>query len=106
MTGLLLIRVNCPDRETADAISAALIAERLAPCTNLSGPVASTYVWQGEIEAGEEWVLWIKAHEDAWGRIEEIVRGLHPDDVPAILALPIARASEPYAQWLVDNTDV
>lgn len=106
MTGLLLIRVNCPDRETADAISEAVIAAQLAPCTNLTGPVTATYVWQGEIETGEEWVLFIKAHEDAAARIEQLVAGLHPDDVPAILALPVARVNAAYGQWLVDNTDV
>ena len=106
MTGLLLIRVNCPDRDTADAISKAVIAAKLAPCTNLTGPVTSTYVWQGKIETGEEWVLFIKAHEDAWTRIEQLVTALHPDDVPAILALPLARVNAPYEQWLVDNSDV
>jgi periplasmic divalent cation tolerance protein len=106
MTGLLLIRVNCPDAETAHALSATLIAEHLAPCTNLTGPVTATYVWQGEIETGEEWVLWVKAHEDAWPRIETVIKAEHPDDVPAILALPVSRVNASYAQWLVDNTDV
>lgn len=106
MTGLLLIRVNCPDQDAANAISAALISDKLAPCTNLTGPVRSTYIWQGEIATGEEWVLWIKAHEDAWTAIEALVTAHHPDEVPAILALPIARANDAYAQWVVDNSDV
>lgn len=106
MTDLLLIRVNCPDRETADAISVALIAETLAPCTNLTGPVISTYVWQGEVETAEEWVLWIKAKASDWLAIEARVSALHPYDVPAILAVPVAEANAPYAQWVLDNTGV
>ena len=106
MTSLLLIRVNCPDRETADIISAALIAEKLAPCTNLTGPVVSTYVWQGEVETAEEWVLWIKAQATAWPAIETRVSELHPYDVPAVLAVPVAEANSPYAQWVLDNTGV
>ena len=101
---LLLIRVNCPDRNTADAISDALIAAKLAPCTNLQGPVTSTYTWQGTVEQGEEWVLWIKAQAEAFDAIEALVRQHHPHDVPAILALPVARANTDYVQWVMDNT--
>lgn len=106
MTGLLLIRINFPDRDTAEALAEALIAEKLAPCTNLIGPVTATYIWQGEIETTEEYILQVKAHEDAWPAIESFVTAHHPAEVPAILALPIARANEAYAQWVVDNTDV
>lgn len=106
MTKLLLIRVNCPDRDTADIISAALIAEKLAPCTNLTGPVISTYVWQGEVETAEEWVLWIKAQASAWPVIGTRVSELHPHEVPAILAVPVAEANGAYAQWVLDNTHV
>ena len=106
MSKLILIRVNCPDREIADTISAALITEKLSPCTNLTGPVVSTYVWRGEIETAEEWVLWIKAQVSAWPAIETRVSELHPHDVPAILAVPVAEANGPYAQWVLDNTTV
>jgi len=104
MKSLLLIRVNCPDRDTADAISEALIAAKLAPCTNLQGPITSTYTWQGRTERGEEWVLWIKARAEAFDAIEALIRTHHPHEVPAILALPVARANGDFLQWVMDNT--
>lgn len=106
MTNLLLIRVNCPDRATADAISEALIQAELTPCTNLFGPVSSTYVWQGKTERAEEWVLHIKAQALAWTQIEAKVKALHPHETPAILALSVVHANMDYAQWVVDNSEV
>ncbi|MEM6626577.1 MAG: divalent-cation tolerance protein CutA [Pseudomonadota bacterium] len=106
MTSLILIRVNCPSETVANAITEAVIRGRLAPCANLSGPVTSTYVWDGEVEMGQEWVLWIKAHETAWEKIEAKIIELHPDDTPAVLAIPCVRANARYSQWLVDHTHV
>lgn len=99
-----MIRVNCPGRETADAISRAVISAKLAPCTNLHGPVTSTYVWDGDIARDEEWVLWIKTRLSAFDAVAALVRTLHPHDVPALLALPVVRANADYTDWVVDNT--
>ena len=103
MTDLILIRVNCPDTETADAISEALISGQLAACTNLHGTVRSTYEWEGKVEHAEEWVLMIKAPATAWPAIEAEVIRLHPHQVPAILAIDIARAASAFAEWVLDN---
>lgn len=87
----------------ADAISGALIVAKLAPCTNLQGPLTSTYTWEGKVEREEEWVLWIKARAEAFDAIEALVRQHHSHEVPAILALPVARMNDDYARWVVDN---
>lgn len=104
-TDLLLIRVNMPDMATAEQISAALIQEKLAACTNISGPVQARYVWQGELAQSEEYVVWIKAPAALWPRIEARIRALHPHDTPAILALPVIHANEDFAQWVVDRCE-
>lgn len=104
MNELLLIRINCPDNRVADAISEALISARLAPCTNREGPVTSTYVWEGKVERTEEWVLWVKALARHWGAIKTLARAHHPDDVPAILAVPLAHVTADFAKWVVDNS--
>lgn len=49
-------------------------------------------------------MLWIKAQAEAFDAIETLVRQHHPHDVPAILALPVARAGGDFLQWVMDNT--
>lgn len=104
MSELLLIRINCPDTRVSDAISEALISAGLAPCTNCDGPVTSTYVWNGKVERAEEWVLWVKAPAANWGAIKTLARAHHPDEVPAIMALPLAEVTADFAKWVVDNS--
>lgn len=103
MTGLLIIRVNVPDLACAEAVSEALVSEHLAACTNISGPVQARYVWNGEVQREEEYLVWVKAPETLWPRIEARIRTLHPHETPAILALPVAHANADFAHWVVDS---
>jgi periplasmic divalent cation tolerance protein len=105
MTNLLLIRITCPSRRVAEEIADAAVERRLAACANLEGPVTSTYRWKGVVEHAFEFILWMKAPESRWNDIEKLVNEIHPYDVPAIVALPCAYASKPYAAWVNDNTD-
>lgn len=105
MTDLLLIRITCPSRRVAEEIADAAVEQRLAACANLEGPVTSTYRWKGVVEHAFEFVLWMKAPDAHWSEIEKLVNALHPYDVPAIVALPCAHSSVPYAAWVNENTD-
>jgi periplasmic divalent cation tolerance protein len=105
VTELLLIRITCPSRRVAEEIADAAVEQRLAACANLEGPVTSTYRWKGVVEHAFEFVLWMKAPISRWSEIQALVNALHPYDVPAIVALPCAQASSPYAAWVKENTD-
>lgn len=103
MSGLLLIRVNVPDLACAEAVSEALVREKLAACANISGPVRACYVWDGELQREAEYLVWVKAPAPLWPRIEARVRALHPHETPAILALPVTHANADFAHWVVDS---
>ena len=100
MTDILLIRVNCPDEAVADHIAELLIRAKLAACANIEGPISAVYWWDGEIEREEEWVLFLKAPQANWDKIEAMVTDQHPHETPAILATPCFRVNSRYAQWL------
>lgn len=102
---LLLIRVTCPSRRVADEIADAAVEQRLAACANLEGPMASTYRWKGVVEHAFEYVLWIKAPEANWDKIEVLVKAHHPYDVPAITARPCSHVTEDYAAWVEESTE-
>lgn len=105
MTNIVLVRVTCPSRRIAEEIGDGALEARLAACANLEGPVSSTYRWKGVIEQSFEFILWLKAPEANWPRIEKLVARIHPYDVPAVVAMPLTYVSEGYAAWVIENTD-
>ncbi|MAK61172.1 MAG: divalent-cation tolerance protein CutA [Ponticaulis sp.] len=102
MSEVILIRVNCPSENLAASLAEACVKGHLAACANIEGPVRSLYHWDGAVESGEEYVLWLKTRADRWTDIESLVSALHPDDTPAILAIPCVSANAGYEAWLSD----
>lgn len=105
MTDLVLIRITCPSQRVANAIADQAVEQHLAACGNIEGPVMSTYRWKGVIEQAWEFLLWLKAPQSNFDKIESLVKELHPYDVPAIVALNCVAVNAPYAAWLEENTE-
>jgi periplasmic divalent cation tolerance protein len=94
------IITTTPTRELAEQIAARLVEERLAACVQIDGPIQSTYRWQGRVEQDQEWRVAAKTVEARFDQIENLIRSLHPYDVPEILAMPVVRGSESYLRWV------
>ena len=105
MSALLLIRITCPSQRVANDIAEAAVEQKIAACANVEGPVMATYRWKGVIEQAWEFVLWLKAPEQAFARVEALVKTLHPYEVPAIVAMPCSHAGADFAAWVNANTD-
>jgi periplasmic divalent cation tolerance protein len=88
------------NKEQAEAIARALVERREAACVQIVGPITSVYRWQGQVETGQEWQCWIKSRRGLYDRIEATIRGLHPYQVPEILAMPIVAGSQAYLSWI------
>lgn len=101
---MILIRINCPDPATAETIAHHAVEASLAACANITTPVRSVYRWAGRIEQGEETVLFLKTRAALFEHVEKMVTRLHPDEVPAIIAIPIERTSAAFGRWLLDET--
>ena len=46
-----------------------------------------------------------KGRRDAFERIDELIRRMHPYDVPEILAVPITAGSQGYLAWLAREVE-
>ena len=101
----LFVLTNVPDAACADQIAQALIEARAAACVNVLAPARSIYRWQGVVEEAVEIPLAIKTTTDAYPRVEEIVRALHPYTLPEIIALPIVQGLPAYLEWLATETN-
>ncbi len=100
MSDYIQVLTTVEHRGDALSIAQALVAERLAACVQIVGPVTSIYHWQGKIETAQEWQCWCKTRRDLYDRIEAAIRRLHPYLVPEILAIDIAAGSADYLAWL------
>jgi periplasmic divalent cation tolerance protein len=100
----VVVLVTAGGAEEAQRIGRALVAEQLAGCVNVVGPIRSIYRWQGAVEEAEERLLIIKARAADLAALEARVRALHSYDVPEVLALPVTAGSEDYLAWLAGAT--
>lgn len=99
-----IVFVMAANEDEAAKIARALVEERLAACVNILGPIRSIYRWRGAIEDAREHLLMIKSRARLFSKIERKVRELHSYEVPEIIALPIARGSKPYLDWIFEST--
>jgi len=95
------VSIACGSDTEAQTIARALVEDRLAACVQ-SHPITSTYLWAEAIETTAEVMLTAKTRVDKLEALEARVRELHSYAVPEILAVPVAWAHEPYANWLDD----
>jgi periplasmic divalent cation tolerance protein len=100
MAEFIQVTTTTGARHDAERIATELVSRRLAACVQISGPVASTYRWKGAVETTEEWLCMIKTSRDQFTAVHEVVKQLHPYEVPELIATPIVEGSEAYLNWL------
>ena len=107
MDQIVLLYTTWPDAETAEAVSAEAVAERLAACVNILGSGRSIYRWQGAMERAAETVAVFKTKASCVERLGALIVARHPYDNPAVAALPVADdgSSQAYLTWLREETD-
>ena len=99
-----VIFVTTESEEQAVQIARTLVAERLAACVNIVGPVRSIYRWRDGVKDDREYLLIIKTRALLYMKVETRVREMHTYEIPEVLALNADRGSPPYIQWLLDST--
>ena len=100
----LLVITNCPDEASANAIALAIVEASLAACVNVLPRVQSVYRWQGAVESASEIPLLIKTTAANYPALEKAIAGLHPYEVPEIIALPITQGLPAYLNWVAAET--
>lgn len=100
LTEYILVLCTAPDKTTAAQLAETLVVERLAACVNLLPAVSSIYAWEGQIEKAEEQMLIIKTTNQLYEELESRIKASHPYEIPEIIAIPIAKGSTDYLQWM------
>lgn len=103
MSEIWQVATTTGTREVAERIAVELVDLRLAACVQVSGPITSTYRWHGQIENAEEWLCTVKTTREHMAAIQDVLKRLHPYEVPELIATPIVGGSDAYHKWLVEQ---
>jgi periplasmic divalent cation tolerance protein len=100
----LLVITNLPDRASAETLAAALVERRVAACVNVMSPCRSVYRWQGAVEHAEEHPVFAKTPADRFAAVQDVIRELHPYELPEIIAVRVDAGLPAYLEWVVAET--
>ncbi len=100
----VLVITNFPDKKTASALAEVLIDQHVAACVNMLSPCTSVYRWQDKIESAEEIPMLIKTQRQHYERVEQLIKIMHPYELPEVIMVPITRGLPAYLQWIADET--
>jgi len=104
MAGEIVVLVTVESHEEGEKIADHLVAERLAACVNILGPIRSVYRWEGAVRRDTEHLLIIKSTRRCYADLEARVRQLHSYQIPEVIALSIDVGSATYLSWLRAST--
>lgn len=96
----VIVMTTTPDVPTAQAIADRLLALKLCACVNIIPGAQSHFFWQGVFETSSENVCFIKTGRHLLAQIEEVVRQVHPYQVPEIIALPLVWGNADFLKWV------
>ncbi|NJP30744.1 divalent-cation tolerance protein CutA [Micromonospora thermarum] len=91
-------------REAAEALAHSAVEARVAACAQVSGPIKSTYWWEGKVESAEEWYVTFKTTAERYPELEQHIREHHSYDVPEVVLLPILAGNPAYLSWVSEET--
>jgi periplasmic divalent cation tolerance protein len=100
MTDCCLVYVTVATQEEAQNVGRTVVAEHLAACANLLGPIESYYHWEGRFETGAEVLLILKTTQAGLAALTERLRALHSYTCPAIVAVPIVGGFQGFIDWV------
>jgi periplasmic divalent cation tolerance protein len=104
VTGCCQVTTAVAEEAAAAEMADTVVAERLAACAQVLGPVRSSYRWEGEVRVAREWLVVAKTTEDRLAELTSRIRTLHRYEVPEIVTLAIAAGDPEYLRWIRDET--
>ncbi len=100
MNEYIQVITTLPDLDSAQRIAQFLVAGGLAACVQVSGPVRSTYRWQGKLSTSNEFQCVAKIRAGRFDEVAEAIAGAHPYEVPELIAVPLTHITASYRAWL------
>ncbi len=104
MGSYIVCLVTIDDPVKAAKIARILVEKKLAACVNIIPEIQSIYSWNGQICDEKERLMIVKTRRALFNELQAEVKGLHPYQVPEIIAIDIEQGLPEYLQWINDST--
>lgn len=95
--------VSSPTIDVAKKIATSLIENRLAACVQMIPTIRSMYMWDNMLQDETESLLLIKSESSKYQEISQLVKTIHPYEIPEIVEIPIQYADELYKKWILSE---
>ncbi len=83
-----------------------LVEMHLAACVNVLGECSSVYRWEGKTETATEIPLLIKTQRQHYDQVEQMIKAMHPYELPEVIIVPVSGGLPAYLQWIADETQI
>lgn len=98
------VQVTAPSAEEAERLGRLAVEARLAACAQVSGPIRSTYWWEGTVTTSTEWSCTLKTTADRVAELTATLAAAHPYQVPEVLVSEVSRGDAQYLAWVERET--
>lgn len=98
----LLCYITTHDKKSAEEIGKELLKKKLASCIMTIPAIHSQYMWKGKLVHDKESLLIIKTFDTKFESLRKSVIGIHPYELPCIIASPITFAHPEYIKWSLE----
>ena len=104
MDNFIEIKWTAGSIDEARKIARYLVQERLVACAQITPWIESIYMWNNQLETGQESLVTCKTILENYAQIEKIILENHSYQVPEIIQTPILGGNQAYLDWLSETT--
>ncbi len=88
--------------DAAEGIAREIVTRKLAACAQVTANVTSVYWWKENIETDPERLILLKTRRYLLPGMKDLLRQIHPYEVPELIFVPITGCAESYLAWLAE----
>lgn len=103
MNTLLIITTTVATKQDAQLLASTLVAQKLAACVQLIGPIESTYFWENTIQTEQEFHCQIKTTWDKKNALLHHLQEHHPYTLPEVL-IAEQETTPAFYDWVKSTT--
>lgn len=101
----VVVTLTAASADDAQRLGRLALQGRLAACAQVSGPITSSYWWNGEIATATEWTCALKTTRSRLSPLLSALRAAHPYEVPEIVVTPVVGGDADYLAWIRAEAD-
>jgi periplasmic divalent cation tolerance protein len=105
MSDFCLLLTTWPDETSARHAARQWLNEGLVACVNILPRMQSLYVWNGELNEGQEHQMLLKTTKHRVEALQQAIVDAHPYECPEILQLPVEGGFQGYLDWIKGTTE-